>query len=238
MREIRHRFCWLLPAKALDRIVQEVGYDLEYVRDSKEKKRHKDELDRVQKKLHALAHKSEPNEEELGKCRVALAALSVAGGNVREAHWHKLNLLRARLTTTAILLFCLSAGLVIGLFDWPVRFRLDQTSKTILGVVGFGAIGGLLSSLRQQEPLVGTSAVFYTERALLYLRPVVGAVAALVLYFAQLSGLVTFGLKQEPATFYFVAFCAGFSEQFFLKRLSSFLGEGKSKKKKSKEADE
>jgi hypothetical protein len=63
------------------------------------------------------------------------------------------------------------------------------------------------------------------ERTLLWLRPIVGATAALALYFAQLSKLVTIGPMEEQssATYFFVAFCAGFSEQFFLKHLNAVL---------------
>ena len=78
---------------------------------------------------------------------------------------------------------------------------------------------------------MGTSSVFYMERTLLCLRPIVGATAALALYFAQLSQLVTIGTDHSSGTYFFVAFCAGFSEQFFLKHLNSVLQREKKTKR-------
>jgi hypothetical protein len=226
LREIRHKFCCVLKAKELDRIAQEISYDLDYVADETERKRHKEKLGQVQEKLLALAQQDEPSKEELRELResrVRLASLSVTAAIVRQAQWHKLNLLRARLAITGLVLFVVTVIFVTALYIWPALLGPDQTDRSVIGVIGFGALGGLLSSLRQQEPLVGTSAVFYMERGLLFLRPLVGATAALILYLAQLSGSVKFELLIEPAGFYFLAFCAGFSEQFFLRHLTSVL---------------
>jgi hypothetical protein len=102
----------------------------------------------------------------------------------------------------------------------------EQHPIVVLLVVLFGALGGFLSTLQRQEPLGGRSVDFYLERSTLILRPVIGAAAGLLVYIVVRSGLVSiFGTEPTslPWAYFFVAFCAGFSERFFLKQIASVL---------------
>jgi len=65
------------------------------------------------------------------------------------------------------------------------------------------------------------------------LRPLVGAAAGLVLYLGQISKIVNIIPEPGTAGYFFVAFCAGFSEQFFLGNLKKeAAGEKKTQEQK------
>jgi hypothetical protein len=236
LHEIRHIFCRKLPEEDLERIAEEVAGDLVYVTDESKRKRCEADANRLQQKLHSALQKTPHSDKVIDQLRADLVTLSIIGASERQMQWHRVNLLRGRLLFTAVCLTLLSLALVTTLFWRPEYLGIvsnelhDYDLTRVFGVIAFGALGGLLSALRQQEPLAGISSLFYIERMLLYLRPVVGAVAALILYLAQLSNFVTITQTKSSALYFVVAFCAGFSEQFFLRHLSTLL---QSEKKKS-----
>jgi hypothetical protein len=228
---IRHVYCRTLPAAELEAFVGAITSDLAYVPETHKKQQYEYDIDDVQRRLHELAKRGGTNQDELRRLQLDLARLSDIGANARQTLWHRVNLLRFRLWLTALTLSVLIAALVIAVLWQPSWFGIEGSAPPsldypgrIIGIVWFGLMGGLLSALRQQEPLVGiTSSIFYIERTSLVLRPIVGATAALVLYFAQLSGLVVIGSVNSSAAYFVVAFCAGFSEQFFFKHLNAIL---------------
>ena len=229
LHEIRHILCRKLPEEYLERIAEEVASDLVYVTDESKRKRCEADADRLQQKLHAALQKRPPSNKVIDKLRADLVTLSIIGASERQTQWHRVNLLRGRLQFTAVCLTLLSLALVAALFWWPEYLGIDSKEldnydlNRVFAVMAFGALGGLLSALRQREPLAGISSLFYIERMLLYLRPVVGAVAALILYLAQLAKFVTITQTKSSALYFVVAFGAGFSEQFFLRHLSTLL---------------
>jgi len=248
VREIRHIFCELAPLSELVRVARDVRDDFHYVpgEKGKDKENYGDELDKLEKHLLSLEALSdqEDTEKDVGKLqlyRAQLARLSLIAANAKQEHWHRVNLMRSRLKRTAITISIVTFGVLAGLaflsVVQPKQLVVgdDGGAVAIIGVVIFGAIGGFLSALRQHEPLAAGSPNFYVERMLLWLRPVVGAVAALILYVAQLSGVVTFTKNANLWLYLFVAFCAGFSEQFFLAHLTPFL-EHSGKKQSSNRA--
>jgi hypothetical protein len=239
MREIRHRFCWLLPPDELGRNALDIREDFTYL-DAGRQKAAGERWERVMQLLTSSS-------ADLPACRAELLDLSLLGGNAKQEHWHRVNLLRARLQATGLVAFGVTLALVLAVailprFGVPVDLandpKLAQPPYVILGVVVFGAIGGFISAVQRHEPLVGTSSVFYRERLFLWLRPIVGTTAALILYLAQISkAIVLFQQPPSPAFYWFVAFCTGFSERFFLSKLEDFLKRKDCKKKGEDGAD-
>ena len=239
LREVRHHFCWLLPPEELVRNALDIRDDFSYLDDGGQKAAG-ERWDKVMR----LMTSSSP---DLLACRAELFSLSVLGGAAKQEHWHRVNLLRARLQGTGLFAFGVTLALVLAVaflprLGVPVDLagdpKLAQPSYVILGVVIFGAIGGFISAVQRHEPLVGSSSVFYRERLFLWLRPIVGTTAALILYLAQISkAIVLFQQPPSPAFYWFVAFCTGFSEKFFLSKLEDFLKKKDDKKKSGGDAD-
>lgn len=248
LHEIRHRFCRMLPTDELMRIALDVRDDLAYVHNAAERKKHLTLIDAIVTALSTSPGATEIGPDPSDRLRDGLQYLSLLGADVREARWHKVNVLRSRLLDTAVCMFVVEAALVAMMTIWPHSFGIgtargpEQVSRyAVLGVAAFGSLGGLLSALTRHEQLTGSSAAFYVERTALILRPVIGVAAGLVTYLLLLAGLVTIG---PPAAFpyaYFVAaFAAGFSERLFLGQLNKALGETDDAAKAStpaKEAD-
>jgi hypothetical protein len=231
--EIRHRFCWMLPPRGLVRVALDVGGDKLYLKDDNTKRKYRNEIDRLVGKLQALQKRTTPADSRtLTACRVDLAHLSMMGAEARQGQWYKINLYRARLASTARALCAVEALAVAALIYAPqVLGSVPYSWVVVLGVVIFGGIGGFLSALKMKEPLTQGSPAFYVERESIALRPIVGAAAGLIVFFLQLCGILTVGASGSPQVAFFVAaFCAGFSERFFVKRLEPMLGaDGKSK---------
>jgi len=245
LHEIRHILCHAAPAPSLERIAEEVASDLVYVTDTVKRKKCETEIRRLQNKLHAALQKTPHNDGALDKLRADLVTLSIIGANERQLQWHRVNLFRGRLQFTAICLTALTFVLLSALVWWPSLLGIKAAEldaydlSRVVGVLGFGALGGLLSALRQREELAGISSLFYIERMLLFLRPIVGAVAALILYLAQLAKFVTIAPTSSAAVYFVVSFAAGFSEKFFLRHLSALLqGEKKKSVEPGKEKKE
>jgi hypothetical protein len=110
----------------------------------------------------------------------------------------------------------------------------DITSTHILAVVGFGALGGLVSAIMTMKSLEVSASAYYIQRTLLGLRPVIGASAGLILYLIQVSGILSIvpaGVNPQAA-YLVLAFAAGFSERFFVAQVERVVDLGKKEKKK------
>ncbi len=224
LQEIRHKLSasWL-PPHDLVRIALDIRDDLLYLT-----KATKADQEKYQKIIEEISHEAYSlPEEQLKKKREKIFYLSLLSGNARSSYWHKVNVLRARLFITAVWMivieFMIASLLCIKGKDFGLS---EQHPIVVLLVVLFGALGGFLSALQRQEPLGGRSVDFYLERSTLILRPVIGAAAGLLVYIVVRSGLVNI-LGTQPTTlpwaYFFVAFCAGFSERFFLKQIALVL---------------
>jgi hypothetical protein len=91
-----------------------------------------------------------------------------------------------------------------------------------------GAVGGFLSGLLHARSTQVTLAEYLENMLKLQLRPLVGALVALILY-VLLSWQVLPGISIESAGSYFIiAFLSGFSERYFLRLLDIETGSGES----------
>jgi hypothetical protein len=90
-----------------------------------------------------------------------------------------------------------------------------------LGILFFGALGGLISALGRRESL-GNLSEFYLGRLSLFLRPFLGSALAGVVYLAVQGGLFSFlAIKSEsprPALLV-LSFLAGFLERAVVEHL-------------------
>jgi hypothetical protein len=252
VREVRQRFCLLLPPDELCRVALDVREDLDYVADATQRKAVVKEWTELNGKLRSFAEKdAEP--AALRAARAKLRGLSLLGSSAREAHWRRVNLLRGRLLLTTL---CVTVGtlalislyMLYGYLVQPLRLGTgdgEEPLYLVFAVAVAGAIGGFISALWRREPLSGDLSAFYRERMFLWLRPFVGATTALVLYLAQISGAIVLlnTAEHSPAFYLFIAFATGFSEKFFLGGLEGFLkqregNKGSKKLGQSNEEDE
>jgi len=242
LQEIRHKLCSLLPLDELQRVVADVKRDIDDYVLATGRKAFQDSIKDVDEKLRSLlkGHADEQHKQE-HFIRSELLRLSFIGAAARQQHWLRVNVFRDRLATTAEIVFVVTVlgALFIALpghFGIPDLPVIPAASRpTILGVLFFGAAGGFLSGLLRRELLTGKSVAFYVEHMLMGLRPIVGAITALVLYLALRAGILNLFLPQSGSqsseAFFFVAFWTGFSQQFFLKQVTSILQQAKKKGK-------
>jgi hypothetical protein len=146
-----------------------------------------------------------------------------------QARYWRFNIYRRRVEKTSVLLFVFLlslsvAGVILGGLqdgDWIHHTAL------IAGVLLAGALGGAVSGLRSSaeisQPRLSSA---YFKQAVTYLRMLVGAAAALVVYFLLASGLlaVSFAPGVQDLAYIGLGFVAGFSEQFFLQSLDKVGG--------------
>jgi hypothetical protein len=226
--EIRHLFCRMLHPLDLDRVLLDVQADVAYLRSDRAKSETK--LRGIAKELSSLEPKKEAAHlAQIKLVRLELEHFSHLTANARSSQWYKINLYRKRLRKMGTYMAAALVILTLVLM-YPAVFKRDDDNVLILfAVVGFGCLGGFLSALLTPEPLSRGSSAFYMERGLLLLRPTIGAVAGLVMYYLQKAGLVTIGTNPGPFTYYVGAFGAGFSERYFVKKLAPFLGTRKGK---------
>ena len=105
---------------------------------------------------------------------------------------------------------------------WPIWQSGTQWVDLTAGAVGLsiaGAVGGAISGMFRVRDSRADLSEYRTSMLKLYLRPLVGAVAAVTLYLF-LSANVVSGVEVTNAGVYVVAaFMAGFSERYFLRVL-------------------
>lgn len=100
---------------------------------------------------------------------------------------------------------------------WGLSFLFPWLNA--LAMMALGAVGGFLSGLLQAQSTSVTFTKYLEDMLKLELRPIVGALVALILY-ALLSWQVLPGITIENAGSYFlIAFLSGFSERYFLQLL-------------------
>lgn len=108
---------------------------------------------------------------------------------------------------------------------WPVvAFGRGEFVDLIAGALGLsivGAVGGVVSGLFKVRDSRATMLDYRSSIKRLALKPIVGAVAALVVYLF-LSAQVISGVEVTSAgTYVVLAFIAGFSERYFLSVLNA-----------------
>jgi len=202
---------------------------LSYISDAAACKESKKELFDCETSLRSLhvgdsADKS-AKYRTLEEIRYRIEQLSRAGAEQRDSHWRKVNLLRVRLIVMSGIIATVLLSLLILI---PFIFDQGVTLSFVLTVILLGALGGLVSALSTIEPLGASSSGYYINRILLFLKPVIGAAAGLVVYLLQLSNLVQVATASAnpPATYLATAFLAGFSERFFTSELQKIPGIG------------
>ncbi len=233
---IRHIFCRIVPVPDLLSVALHIWGSLSYIAKEEARKEHKADLQKIEEALRLYTAGHEPGRPHpslsLKEIRFELERLSRLTADARDAHWRKVNLLRTRLLVTACIL---GALLLAGLWLVPAFTPApDITWTHILAVIGFGALGGLVSALRTMESLEVSASAYYIQRTLLGLRPVIGASAGLILYLIQVSGILSIvpaGVNPQAA-YLVLAFTAGFSERFFVAQVERVADLGKKEKKK------
>ncbi|HVZ41231.1 MAG TPA: hypothetical protein VHI13_18270 [Candidatus Kapabacteria bacterium] len=240
LNRVRNELCAILPASGLQWVVQNVRAGLCYLSPA-EAGRSEKELAGIEKSLREVTTAPHGHTEEvrtatattLACARFDLERLSRLVADAREAHWRKVNLLRGRLLLTALALLILVLPCIWLL---PAIPTMQVTEIQVLGVILFGALGGSVSALRTKESLAANAPVYYIQRTLLLLKPVVGAATALFVYLAQLAGVLkVVPTDVNPAGAQLVlAFIAGLSGRFLVDRVSQIAGHLESEEKKEK----
>ena len=218
---LRHELCEVLPAKELSGLLLEIAEDREKYLSESKRRETKDSWKNLQTALTGNVSVVDD------VVRAKLRAFSQEGADARQARWRKVNRLRARLSLTILLLAAVTVVLIVLLpSGWsPKAEGLQMHRSLLLMAATCGASGGLLSALQAREQVSLPSEQFYVEQLILYMRPVVGALAGVLLYIAQASDLLRVGpSKTTLEVSLFVAFAGGFSERVLLARLSSIKG--------------
>ena len=214
---LRHLFCTqLAPAELCGRIIEHVRADLNYLH-GEDLTKTTAELDDIGAVLLNIVA-GHPNDDKQAGARTRLVAASRRVAEARQSRWLKVNMKRSRLALEGILL---AIGLVLAVIALPSLVS-GHDGVFFLGLVGAGAIGGLVSSLFSPESVDAAATDFYVSRRLLYLRPLVGAAAALASDFAVQAGLLTIvGIDKTSDTqaFLVLAFASGFSERLIVNKV-------------------
>jgi hypothetical protein len=183
-------------------------------------------------RLQALKNQGDP--VSLGKVRSALDETmgvinyqSVQDRIGRRLQINRLKGLR-HWGIVVLTLFLLAAPLTTNMKDfnmWPSqviflnRSVATYTWMNALAMMALGAVGGFLSGLLQVRSTRITLTEYLESMLRLQLRPLVGALVALILY-TMLSWQILPGINIANAGSYFlIAFLSGFSERYFLKLL-------------------
>ncbi|MBS1913503.1 MAG: hypothetical protein JST22_16065 [Bacteroidetes bacterium] len=237
LNRVRNEFCSILPASDLQWVAQNVRAGLCYLSPA-EAARSEKELGVIETSLRSVAKGSHVHAQEaLTEIRFDLERLSRRAADAREAHWRKVNLLRGRMLLTSVALLILVLPCIWLL---PALLPGKLTEIQVTGVILFGALGGSVSALRTKESLAANAPVYYIQRTLLLLKPVVGAAAAIFIYLAQLAGVLKVipTDASEGGAQLVLAFIAGFTGRFLVDRVSQIAGHLESEEKKEKQGSE
>ena len=210
--QVRHILCRIAPTEDLLVVVLSIRQSLFYLPD-KERRECERTLAAAEQALDDFAHGRSALPE--AQVRLDLEKLSRTVGYARDAHWRKVNLLRQRLSVTALslgILLAVSAGLL-------PHILTDLSVWSVLTVIVLGAMGGLVSALRTMESVEDQSSAYYIERTRLCLRPFIGSAAGLVTFLMLQAGILSLpgavGHPKSGVLELAVAYMAGFSERFF-----------------------
>lgn len=227
LHQIRHKLCLHAPWEEVDVIANEILVDLEYVTDPTERDEHKKSTRKLIERLCAAP----PSDAELAEIGRALHNLSIIAAGCRESRWRKANRTRTRLSNTnrgllVFLTLCtlLLPGVTDDLLPWRKPSLWAEALASLLTLIAFGALGGMLSGLQARESLSASSIDHHLEQITLRLRPTVGATAAVILYLLMRTGVLNLGvLTKGPLEVsipvLLVAFVGGFSERFFVDQI-------------------
>jgi hypothetical protein len=106
---------------------------------------------------------------------------------------------------------------------WPVySFNWTSWFDLLFGAIGLsvvGAVGGIVSGMFSVRDSTTTLVEYRTSVKRMALKPLVGAVAALTLYFFLSANLISGVAITNAGTYIVAAFLAGFSERYFLRVL-------------------
>ena len=152
--------------------------------------------------------------------------------------WHEVDFARsyrayrlAKFESITNLNWALLAVTILGIAYW-----LPRGNVSVKLLVLFGLLGGAVSALQASHAIVSLETGRVTQETInLRLRPMLGAMAALVFYAIGQSGLLfSFGQTKTggppiallvsteavPYVYYVLAFLGGFSERFFMRAIS------------------
>jgi hypothetical protein len=110
--------------------------------------------------------------------------------------------------------------------DWPSQLLISAPVNlspwmNALAMMTLGAVGGFLSGLLQAQSTQVTLTEYLESMLKLQLRPLLGALVALILY-ALLPWQILPGITiVNPGSYFFIAFLSGFSERYFLRLLKT-----------------
>jgi len=228
MHHLRNELCQELPLSAVcGELIEEISGDLDYF-DAPAAQAKRSELGQLRiRMLEKLCGNGAMNEAEL---RVRVRALSQSAAQAHDAYWLKTNLTRNRLEIMGlalvlalfVVLLVLPPGLNSGL-----RYGGDIRERYLWLVMLFGAMGGLISAMMDGEPTDTAASEYYINRRLLYLRPLIGAALALVVYLALTGKLIAIkGIGANPLdpSNLAIAFASGFAERAFVQQLLKVAG--------------
>ncbi|WP_222268694.1 hypothetical protein [Modestobacter marinus] len=141
----------------------------------------------------------------------------------------RLRMLLLYMTGALVMLFLVAPYAVIDLRasqlrGWPVAtFENPLVTQWVsaAAVCAVGAVGGILSGLLATRDATTTLLDYRASILRLALKPLVGAVAALTLYFFLTWQVLTGVEVTSGGTFLLVGFLAGFSERYFLRILKA-----------------
>jgi len=110
-----------------------------------------------------------------------------------------------------------------GAVIWPVfSFEYTEWFDLLFGALGLsivGAVGGIVSGMFSVRNSTTTLLEYRTSLKRMALKPMVGAVAALTLYFFLGANVISGVAITSAGTYVVAAFLAGFSERYFLRFL-------------------
>lgn len=229
LTQARHRLCFIAEPDDLAPIALDIKSDLLYLQASEPSIQVNEVVNEVGALANELAERSHRDAPTTNGYRRVLYKYSLIGGELRQDHWHKVNLTRERLRRTAILL---TIFLFVSIFLVPLSVSDDSALNhfAVASILLFGLIGGLLSAVQQRETISSSDmySKYYLEQLPLYFRPIIGSAAGLAICFLHISGIVTVagagaGANEWPIGLFVLAFVGGFSERFLSKQIGTFL---------------
>jgi hypothetical protein len=202
----------ILPAESLEAERQA----LELLTASAGRGKRQERLDQALKKAQT--------ETDISRLRSVLAWVKREINESSQGRYWRYNIYERRVKWTARIMvaFLLLLTLATVVVLRPESGMWFQQLALLLAVSLAGSLGGAVSGLRTSEEIsqhrISSS---YFKQAVTYLRMLVGAAAALAVYFLLVSGLltVTFGTGSQDLVYLALGFLAGFSERFFLESL-------------------
>jgi hypothetical protein len=226
LSQLRAEFCRELPLYTVcGEVIEDILDDLDYL-DARSAESKRAELGQLRVQLmEKLCGNGAVNEVAL---RVRLRALSQVAAQAHDAYWLKVNLTRNRLAVMGIAVALALLGVLIILppgMRSGLRHGGDLRERYLWLILMFGALGGLISAIMDSESIDTRdtrASEYYIYRRLLYLRPLIGAALALVVYLALVGKLIAIkGLGATPLdpSFLVIAFSSGFAERAFVPQL-------------------